>query len=666
MEFGGAGGHHSLEQQQHPYYQLNFTVQFVRMTLQESYRVEHQSLLQTAFRKVGLKADDQVVSYPTFSQVLIGHLQLLGIRYSFGVSGGAISPIWDALQQSSIETLHFRHETGAAFAACEAHFVDDNPVVVFTTKGPGLTNALTGLFAARQEGAKVILLTPYTSQSEDRRFSLQETTKTSMVQQGIYMPGQLFHYAVRVRQNSQLPQIIKNIAQGLSSPIGFVAHISIPTEIQKSQVSYKIARIYNPNLAFQTSRDMMPNTESEQKYKESCMGSKIQRCRNIRRCQKLLTEKTFVIWIGFGARRAASQIQDLAERYQARVMCTPRGKGIFPEQHELFIGVTGELGCDRASQYMKQNKPQVVFVLGTRLSQISSSWNQNLAPQEFFIHVDLDPKVPGQAYRQPKTIGINADIGQVASYLLEFLPFKKELKTQPEKRDRQIPISSSIEGLVNPYDLMKSIQKVIVDGTNALVMAEPGNAMIWGSQLLRFDTPKRFRTSVWFASMGHFSSGILGAALAIQSQNVADKNDDCSSTNGSSQGDLILAHNRNKVVAIVGDGAMLMNNEINTAVNYNIPAIWIVLNDGCYNMIEQGCKSNGYNNQDTFIPQVDFVAFAKSMGADGVFINSSSDIDEAIIKGMKSTGPFIIDVRIDPSVTAPRNRSYVSQKHSIK
>ena len=77
------------------------------------------------------------------------------MSHAFGVSGGAIAALWGALSASDIKVVHFRHETGAAFAAIEAHFVTNAPVVVFTTTGPGLTNALTGMLAARGEGAKI-------------------------------------------------------------------------------------------------------------------------------------------------------------------------------------------------------------------------------------------------------------------------------------------------------------------------------------------------------------------------------------------------------------------------------------------------------------------------------------------------------------------------------
>ncbi len=73
---------------------------------------------------------------------LVQMLAGLGVREAFGVSGGAMAALWDALSSSPLRVYHFRHETGAAFAAIEAGFASGWPMVLFTTTGPGLTNAL--------------------------------------------------------------------------------------------------------------------------------------------------------------------------------------------------------------------------------------------------------------------------------------------------------------------------------------------------------------------------------------------------------------------------------------------------------------------------------------------------------------------------------------------
>src|SRR4249919_2900620 len=102
-------------------------------------------------------------SCTTLASALVEGLYRLGVRQAHGVSGGAMAAIWHALSASALQVRHFRHESGAAFAAIEEHFASGRPALVFTTTGPGLTNALTGLLAARGEGAKLILVSACTS-----------------------------------------------------------------------------------------------------------------------------------------------------------------------------------------------------------------------------------------------------------------------------------------------------------------------------------------------------------------------------------------------------------------------------------------------------------------------------------------------------------------------
>jgi thiamine pyrophosphate-dependent acetolactate synthase large subunit-like protein len=115
---------------------------------------------------------------------------------------------------------------------------------------------------------------------------------------------------------------------------------------------------------------------------------------------------------------------------------------------------------------------------------------------------------------------------------------------------------------------------------------------------------------------------------------------------------------RRAAVAIVGDGAMLMNNEVNTAVKLGVPAVWIVLNDSRYNMCEQGMAVLGLQ-ADAGIPEVDFAMLARAMGAAGEIVASELELDRALETAVTAERPFVVDIRIDPTCPAPsmaRNR----------
>lgn len=170
-------------------------------------------------------------------------LEDLGVGHAFGVAGGAMATLWGALSNSLMPVLNFRHETGAAFAAVEAYFITGRPSVVFTTAGPGITNALTGLFAARGEGAKVILLSACTSAPQRGRWAIQETSAHTLPSSGVFNSGALFNYATTIESADELPQIFRKLALGLSQPGGFVVHLSIPTAIQTSLLNISLPRL---------------------------------------------------------------------------------------------------------------------------------------------------------------------------------------------------------------------------------------------------------------------------------------------------------------------------------------------------------------------------------------------------------------------------------------
>ncbi len=577
--------------------------------LNESYEIEAEKIESTD--------DNENI---TVADAVAQMFESLGIKSAYGVSGGAMASLWGALSNSSVEVLNFRHEAGAAFAATEGYFASGNPTVVFTTAGPGITNALTGLFAARGEGAKVILLSACTSAPQRGRWAIQETSTDTLPSSGIFTTGTVFNYASTVESAAQLPQIFRKLALGLSQPGGYVAHLSIPTAVQNMSMSDTQIPKKGVSCSLVSSSDEV-----------------------VANAAKLLAEGTFAIWLGFGARNAADEIRQFAEKTGAAVMCSPRGKGIFPENHPQFIGVTGLGGHGSAMTYMQEQAPIRTLVLGSRLSEPTSFWNTDMVPSKGFIHVDIDPNVPGVAYPHAETIGIQSDIKTFVKQLLRHLETDIEAvngvkAAQPSSlpKPERSTVEPGQESPIRPEVLMEAIQKVIVDGSDAVVMAECGNSFTWSTNLLRFSSANRYRVSTGVGAMGHAVTGVVGAA-----------------------------HARNgKSVAIVGDGAMLMNNEISTAVKYQIPAIWIVLNDSRYNMCHQGMKMLGMTGADAIIPQTDFQMIARGMGADGIRVTQESEITAALEKAIAATGPIVIDVLIDPDKAAPskgRNKGLASQ-----
>lgn len=546
------------------------------------------------------------------AEALADMLVELGVEHAFGVFGGGIAPFCEALSRSPIRLMHFRHEAGAAFAAIESSLASGKLTVVLATTGPGLTNLYTGMVAARAEGAKVLFVSGCTSAAQRGRMAFQETHAYA-AGAGLFEQGQIFHYAAVLEDAAELEVVAARLATGTARPSGFVAHLGLPLTTQTGRLSKAVpARL-------RTSRP--PSCDISQ----------------ARACAEALSREPFVIWAGFGARHAAPAIRELASRSGARVMCTPRGKGIVPETDPLYLGVTGLGGHAAVEQQLQREQPQRALVLGSRLSEMSSFWRQSLVPERGLIHVDLDPEVFGAAYPQAETWGIQSEIGAFVEALLEAWPEHKPPPRPKSVRASHPPTPGPRStGSVRPSFLMSRIQRLIVEGTDSVVLTEAGNAFALGSHYLQFMDPNRYRVSTSFGSMGQAAAGVLGAALA----------------------------HRGKAFAILGDGAMLMQNEINTAATYGVDAVWIILNDARYGMIAQGMESIGWTPFETDFPRANFVSIARGMGGDGVRVQRESQVDAALERAILAKGPFVVDITIDETEQAPaigRNQSLVKQ-----
>ncbi len=548
---------------------------------------------------------------------LIEHFAALGIEEAFGVSGGSIALLYDAVANSSLNLRHFRHETGAAFAATEAYFASGKPTLCFATTGPGLLNTLTGITAAKWEGAKVVLVSGHTSSPQRGRWASQETSSYTMPQDALYTSGPLFDFAARLESAAELPEVLRRVTAGLSRPGGFVAHLCLPMAVQSARVSLAQLR---PQM-----RVSVPTAGSEE----------------IAHCARLLKSGPFAIWVGFGATKAAPLVRELVDRSGAKVFCSPRAKGIVPEKHPSYLGVSGLGGHDAVVDYMVQEKPDWVLVLGTRLGEATSFWDRDLLPNQGFLHVDLDPSVPGTAYPDFPTEAIHSEIGLFLTDLLKQFPDKKSAQATRKVLpfEESLPLRLVGRSPIRPQMLMQAMQRLVVERSDAFVLAECGNSFAWCNHFLRFEDPGRYRVSTLFGSMGHSAAGVVGAALATG----------------------------RKAFAVVGDGAMLMNSEVSSAAQYQAKAVWVVLNDAGYGMCRDGQRMLGLAGEHIDFPQVDFVDWSRAQGADGVRVETEDMLELALLAALKAEGPFVVDVRIDPSEASPllkRFESLIKQGNS--
>ena len=529
-----------------------------------------------------------------FSSFLARGLSLLGVEWAFGVPGGGIARIWRALIEGSNQVC-FSHEQGAVFAAIEAGVATNRPVVVFCTTGPGLTNTLSGLVAARHEGARLILISARTSPAQRGTCAIQETP--AMVPSAdFFSPGWLFDDVFLLDFPEQLASCLACLSRRLQTPGGYVAHLSIPVSVQNQQVPELAAR--HPATAYSPAID--PSA--------------------VARAAALLRGRRFVVWVGYGARGAERQVRAFIERTGAPVLTTARGKGVISDRDPHLLMVTGMGGHPDARRWLAAYRPEVCLVLGTRRGEASGGWDPSLTPSEGFIQVDVNPAADGPRTRHLMTV--EGDVGSFLELLTPSMPAASgpiEYGTPYPQ-----PPEARLGGAVRPQFLMGAMERVLTR-RGCPILVEPGSSMAWAIHWLRVLEPGLLRIPSQFGCMGHMTCGVVGAALA----------------------------SGRPAACLTGDGSMLMAEEVHTAADKGVPAIWVVLNNAGLQMVEAGMTANGPFGSEARFLRCDFTKLAGAWGATGIAVSEESEVDGALASALDAGGPCIVDVQVDPKEIAP-------------
>lgn len=547
----------------------------------------------------------------------INFLSHQNINTSFGVSGGAVLPIWHALSESKdITNHHCRHESGAVFSASEYSISNNLPAVAFATPGPGMSNALTALRAAKLDGSRVIFISSLTVKVRDGRWGLHETTEESAGLLGDHNGQGYFDEIYCISTKDDYLAALHSIEASL-------------TKHEKTGVVMGV---------FMSPGAMKQNIEPTKRHTSSVKSvSKNISPDNSSHIKKIATsiDENTVFWVGFGAREGAGPLKSILEKTGSLCMSTPRGKGILDGRHPLNLGITG-LGSDAKLllHTLESGKINKIIILGSRLSELSSSYIQQHTGKAEIFYVginseELKKNLPSGA------VLIESDVRQFLSELNKKIPGSPRTFTKSTAVTAELENSlPSTETQLHPLTVMKAIQDIAIDQFDCFVAADAGNSLVWANRYLKFAKPLRYRASTSYGSMGHYACGLVG--LTANKQHVA--------------------------VGIIGDGAMLMNNEVNTAVRYQLPAIWLIMNDASYNMCRQAADLLGKSPIDCEIPMVDFKKFGDALGATGFRATNDAELRSALTEAIKRKRPAVIDVVIDRTVVPPLDARIASLK----
>ena len=584
--------------------------------------------------------DSQVfdVSKNSFAQayevgdLLVSYLEYIGVEYVFGIPGGAIEPLYNALSRSAERggprAVVARHETGAAFMADGYARNSGNLGVCCATAGPGATNLITGVASAYDNHSPLLVITAQTALENFGRNAAQESGDTGINTVAMFEP--CTHYSTLVSHVNQFEQKLASaIMTAFRSPMG-PAHLSIPLDVLRatSPVNYP-----SNDLANLLWKPQPVDNESVEIL-----------------AKELSSSKKIVFIIGEGCLYGIGSILNVAMSVNAKIVATPHAKGLVSPFHPLFCGVLGFAGHDSAIEAIDDEVDTIVAV-GTTLSETASNtWDQKVLNQRL-IHIDSSEDnlmhspmarlhVRGDVAKIFEEVENSFDIKKIAtsndrgSSISRSNEHKKsELKRSFKVLEENKCIDNSSP--VKPQRLMTLLPKIFPPETKYL--CDSGNSMAWSIHYLhpydrrvagsRDEHGGLFWTCLEFGSMGWAIGSSIGTSLA---------------------------NDKHPVVCLTGDGSMLMcGGEVTVALQEKLPVFFIILNDSEYGMVKHGQNLGGGEHVGYELPKIDFVQYAESMGITGRLIRSIEDLENLNIKELMAKGPAILHVRIDKEEVPP-------------
>ncbi|HEY1812430.1 MAG TPA: thiamine pyrophosphate-binding protein [Kofleriaceae bacterium] len=541
---------------------------------------------------------EPMVSGTRGADLLVTMLEEAGVDVVFGLPGGAISPVHDALLDSSIRVITTRHESGAMFAAAGYAHATGKLAVVAVTSGPGALNAMTGLASAWCDGLPVLLLVGEVPRAAHGKGVLQDGSSHGL--QLVEMARHVTKLAAEVPRASALPHLLRRaIATALSGKKGPVM-LTLPIDVATANVA--APRVGGTVTVGQT---VMPEVLDEL-------------------VDLLRDAERPLILAGSGVRGsgAPARLRAVAERLGCPVATTPKGKGVFPEDHALSLGVLGMGGHQSARTYLDSGV-DVVVAIGTSLGDMATDgFAKELQGSRALVHVDIDARQIGKSYEP--THAIVASAAELLGGLAERIDAcgaRHVVREVVGGVERQQLASSMKPDRIASHDAIREAQAVLPKDT--IFTIDSGTHFLFAVQYLETVQPDSFIVMTGLGSMGQS----IGAAIGAQ-----------------------LAHPTRTVAAVCGDGCFAMNAfEIATAVAERLPLRVFVFNDGRLGMVENG-HAHVYGRRPEYPTALDVVAVARGLGATAFRIDGIDQLEQSREVLRVARGPVVVEVMIDHEV----------------
>jgi acetolactate synthase I/II/III large subunit len=548
-----------------------------------------------------------------------------GVTKVFGQCGHTNYALIDACHKIGIEYVSFRHEQQAVHAA-DAYFrVSHQLAVVNVHLSPGLTNALTGVATAAADGTPMLVIAGDTPSYHHAREPHQGVRLHADASQGdIFRP--ICKRVWRVDDAKFLADVIPRALNLARTGRSGAVLVDIPMDVFAGRV------------------DVAPAPLARRPQYWRSLGPTV----GIAHAARLLAgAQRPVIFAGNGVAlsEASDQLKALAELLQAPVATTLMGKGVFPENHPLALGMTGIWGTRPANAATLE--ADVILAVGTAFGEADcSSWNPKYTfavPPSRIIQIDIDPEEIGKIY--PVEVGVVGDARATLQELIDQLGLAPRtvaaMSAQAEITDRrkadwaaELKETQGDKGTpIHPARLLLELSKAAPE--DAIFVTDVGWNKNGAGQQLQSVCPRSFITSGGFATMGFSPAAAIGAKIGAPDR---------------------------KVIGLVGDGGLMsVVGSLATAVELNIPVLWVLFNNFCYSTILSVGSTYFGNTYGTEFTRPDgtpynpdFMLLAKSFGIESALIENPNDLAEGLKKAMATDVPYLLEVRTRGDVPMPR------------
>ena len=534
-------------------------------------------------------------------EAIVKGLESIGVETAYGGNGENIASLTVALKHSRIRAIATRHEQAAAYMACGHAMFTQKLGVCYATVGPGAFNLLTGLGVAMSDSYPVLAITGYVrldwqgrgavndtsglNGTPDSKAIFAATTKKSFIIENIEDTCDILEQAV-------------NIAfEGRPGPV----HIHVPQNLTDRGVAMTNYRDIKLNVA-----PVAPNPAQVEVIAQLLADA-------------LDGHRRAIILAGYGAVRSGAQeaMRRFVERFQIPLVTTLDGKGIIAETHPLCAGVFHESG--HSSAWKAFREADIVIAIGNSLSQHATfGLREDLFDGKTLIQINIGASEIGKFY--PVQHGLVSDARLAIEAIAQALEAKvgTVAPVKIDARDYEHHKLLPRLGSIHPGKLAQVIGRHLPE--DAVLLADAGTHLAWMGYYVDLEAGQNFRKCGQFGPMACHTNASIGVKLAQPERTV---------------------------VVGCGDGCYSMAGfELMTAMQNNVPVIWVIFNDDEYKLVKVYQLAEYQESALVDFQNPDFAAYARACGADGYSVNSIDEFEDVFVKALSSGRPTVIDAKI--------------------